>query len=136
MPGARWGYGTQGDVYGYELHAWVTSSGAIVQDLVRPANLHDTTVSDEFNRRWPDFGGPRIIGDKGYGCLGYVFPPNSNTRYDTGWRLGRHPRLRKRIATVFSGLVEAQIRSVQTKTVRSLRLRVVLAVLTHNLARP
>ena len=136
FPGARWGYGTQGDVYGYKLHAWVTASGAIVQYLIRPANLHDTTVSDELNRRWPDFGGPRIIGDKGYCCLGYVFPPKRNTRYDTGWRPGRHPRLRKRIETVFSGLVEAQIRSVQTKTLRSLRLRVVLAILAHNLAQP
>jgi len=118
------------------LHAWVTASGAIVQYLIRPANLHDTTVSYELNRRWPDFGGPRIIGDKGYCCLGYVFPPKRNTRYDTGWRPGRHPRLRKCIETGFSGLVEAQIRSVQTKTLRSLRLRVVLAVLAHNLAQP
>ncbi|RTR22837.1 IS982 family transposase, partial [Deinococcus radiophilus] len=37
---------------------------------------------------------------------------------------------------VFSALVEAQIRSAQTKTLGSLKLRVVLAVLAHNLARP
>ena len=131
FPGARWGYGTQGDVYGYKLNAWVTPSGDIVQCLTRSTNLHDTTVSDELNRRWPDFGGPRIIGDKGYCCLGDVFLPKSTTRYGTGWRPGRHARLRKRIETMFSGLVEAQIRSVQTKTLRSLRLRVVLAVLAQ-----
>ncbi|MDO4263074.1 MAG: hypothetical protein Q4C67_02640, partial [Deinococcus sp.] len=59
-----------------------------------------------------------------------------NTRYDTGWRESRHPKIRKRIETVFSALVEAQIRSAQTKTLGSLKLRVVLAVLAHNLARP
>ncbi|SMB85129.1 IS982 family transposase [Deinococcus hopiensis] len=136
FPGAKWGFGTQGDVYGYKLHAWVTPAGEIVQSLLKPANLHDTTVSYELNRRWPEFGGPKIIGDKGYCCLGYLFPPKKNTRYDNGWRQDRHPKLRKRIETVFSQLVEAQIRSVQTKTLPSLRLRVVLAVLAHNLAQP
>ena len=136
FPGARWGHGTQGDVYGYTLHAWVSPAGQIMQYLVQPANLHDTTVGYELNRRWPDFGGPKIIGDKGYCSLGFIFPPKTNTRYDTGWREDRHPKLRKRIETVFSQLVEAQIRSVQTKTLLSLRFRVVLAVLAHNLTQP
>ena len=71
FPGATWGYGTQGQVYGYKLHAWVSPTGTIVQYLLRPANLHDTTVGYELNRRWPDFGGPKIIGDKGYCSLGF-----------------------------------------------------------------
>ncbi len=58
-----------------------------------------------------------------------MFPPRQNTRYDSGWRESRHPKPRKRIETVFSQLVEAQIRSVQTKTLASLRLRPVVAVL-------
>lgn len=136
FPGATWGHGTQGQVYGYKLHAWVAPNGTIVQYLLRPANLHDTTVGYELNRRWPDFSGPKIIGDKGYCSLGFVFPPKLNTRSDTGWRESRHPKLRKRIETVFSQLAEAQIRSVQTKTLPALRFRVVLAVLAHNLARP
>ncbi|GGR10496.1 hypothetical protein GCM10008957_23960 [Deinococcus ruber] len=103
---------------------------------MRPANFHDATIGHELNRRWPEFGGPKIIGDKGSCGLGFVFAPKKNTRYDTGWREDRHPKLRKRIETVFSQLVEAQIRSVQTKTLVSLRLRVVLAVLAHNLAQP
>ncbi len=107
-----------------------------MQYLIQPANLYDTTVGYELNRRWPDFDSPKIIGDKGYGSLGFVFPPKTNTRYDTGWREDRHPKLRKRIETVFSQLVEAQIRSVQTKTLLSLRFRVVLAVLAHNLTQP
>ncbi|GAA5514598.1 IS982 family transposase ISDds4 [Deinococcus carri] len=90
----------------------------------------------ELNRRWPEFGGPKIIGDKGYATLGFVLPPKKNTRYDTGWRVSRHPKLRKRIETVFSQLVAAQVRSVQAKTLSGLRLCVVLAVLAHNLARP
>ncbi|WP_216329392.1 IS982 family transposase [Deinococcus aestuarii] len=136
FPGARWGFGTQGEVYGYKLHAWVSPQGEIVQYLLRPANLHDLTVGYELNRKWAEFGGPKVIGDKGYACLGFVFPPKKNTRYDSGWRDSRHPQLRKRIETVFSQLVEAQIRSVQTKTLASLRLRTVLAVLAHNLAQP
>lgn len=136
FPGARWGYGTQGGFYGYKLHAWVTGTGKVVQYALRPAHFHDVTVGYELNRRWPEFGGPKIIGDKGYASLGFVFPPKKNTGYDTGWRVSRHPKLRKRIETVFSQLVAAQVRSVQAKTLPGLRLRVVLAVLAHNLGRP
>lgn len=114
----------------------MTASGEIVQYLILSANLHDTTICYELNRRRPDFGGPRVIGNKGYCCLSDAFLSKSNTRYDTAWRLGRHPRLRKRIETVLAGLVEAQIRSVQTKTLRSLRLRVVPPVLAHNFTQP
>ena len=136
FPGARWGYGTQGDVYGFKLHAWVSPAGRILQYLLRPANLHDITVAYELNARWGEFGGPKIIGDKGYCSLGFVYPPKKNTRYDTGWRSDRHPVLRRRIETVFAQLVEAQIRSVQTKTMPSLRLRTVMAVIAHNLSQP
>lgn len=136
FPGARWGFGTQGDFFGFKLHAWVSPGGEILQYLIRPANLHDITVACELNRRWPDFGGPKVIGDKGYCSLGFVYPPKKNTRYDTGWRENRHPKLRKRIETVFSQLVETQIRSTQTKTLASLQFRVVLAVIAHNLSQP
>lgn len=77
-----------------------------------------------------------VIGDKGYAALGFVFPPKKNTRYDTGKRVSRHPKLRKRIEPVFSQLVAAQVRSVRTQTHPGLRLRVMLAVLAHNLGRP
>ncbi|SEJ87773.1 hypothetical protein SAMN04488058_12719 [Deinococcus reticulitermitis] len=104
FPGARWGFRTQGDVCDDKLHAWVTPDGEIVQSLLRPATLHDIAVSDEPSRRWPEFGGPKLIGDKGSCGLGYVFPPKKNSRYDTGWREDRHPKLRKRIGTGFSPL--------------------------------
>ena len=124
-------FGTQGEVYGDKLHAWVSPTGDIMQYLLRPANLHDTTL----NLRWPEFSGPTISDDKGYCCLGFISPPKTNTRDDTGWRES-HPKLRKRIETVCSQLVEAQIRSVQTKTLPALRFRVVLAVLAHNRTQP
>ena len=134
--GAKWGYGTQWKFYGYKLHAWILPNGEIVQYNVKPANLHDLTASYELNVQWGKYGGPKVIGDKGYCCLGYIHPPKKNTRYDTGWRLDRHPRMRKRIETVFSQLVAEGIRSVQAKTLRSLQVRVVLAVLAHNLTKP
>ncbi|WP_041230707.1 IS982 family transposase [Deinococcus peraridilitoris] len=136
FPEARWGYATQGEFYGFKLHVWITPSGQIVQYALRPANLHDTTVAFELNRRWGDFGTPKIIGDKGYCCLGFVFPPKKNTTYDTGWRPEIHGPMRKRVETVFSQLVEAHLRVGQLKTMASLRLKVVLAVLAHNLAHP
>ena len=88
------------------------------------------------DRRWPEFGGAKIIGGKAYCSLGYVFSPKKNTRYDTGWRGSHHRKRRKRIETVLCQLVEAQIRSVQTKTLASLRFRAVLAVLAHHLTPP
>lgn len=94
------------------------------------------TVSYELNTRWPDYGEPKIIGDKGYCALGYIFPPKKNNRYDTGWRQEVHGRIRKRVETVFSQLVEEGVRGTQAKTRPSLRLRVVLAVLAHNLIHP
>lgn len=44
--------------------------------------------------------------------------------------------LRKRMETIFAELMEAQIRSVQTRTLRSVRLRGVLGVLAQNLPQP
>jgi hypothetical protein len=126
----------QGDVYGFKLHAWVSPAGRILQSLIRPANLHDTTVASELKARWGEFGESKIIGDLGYCSLGFVYPPKKNPRYDTGWRVSRHPSHRRRIETVFAQLVEAQMRSVQTKTVISLRLRTVLAVIANNLSQP
>ena len=134
--GAKWGYGTQGKFYGYKLHAWILPNGEIVHYSVKSANMHDITASYELNLQWPKYGGPRVIGDKGYCGLGYIYPPKKNTRYDTGWRDDYHAKMRKRIETVFSQLVAEGIRSVQAKTLRSLQVRVVLAVLAHNLTKP
>ena len=119
-------------MYGLKLHACMCPLRHILQSPIRSAKLHDTTVAYELNRRWPDFGGPTIVGDQEYCCLGFAYQLKRNARHESGWRLERHPLLRHRVETVFAQLVEAQIRSVQLKTIRSLRLRVVLAVLVHN----
>ena len=136
FPGARWGYATQGKFYGFKLHAWVTPSGQIAQYILHPANLHDTTAAYTLNARWADFHGPSIVGDRGYCCLGFIYPPKTNTRYDTRWQDAVHGPMRKRIETVFSQLVEAHLRVGQLKTMTSLRLRLVLAVLAHNFCHP
>ncbi|WP_139322896.1 hypothetical protein [Deinococcus marmoris] len=68
--------------------------------------------------------------------MGDIYPLKSNSRYDTGWRPDRQPKFRERMAMVFSQLVAEGIRFVQTQTLASLRLRVALAVIAHNLPRP
>ena len=134
--GARWGYGTQGKIFGYKLHAWILPTGEVVQYSVQPANRHDVAVSYDLCAHWVKYGGPEIIGDKGYCCLCYTYPPKKNSRSKGKWREEYHPKLRKRIETVFSQLVAEGIRSTQVKTLRSLQVRVVLAVLARNLTKP
>ena len=134
--GAKWGYSSQGKIYGYKLHAWILPTGEIVQYTIKPANLHDITVSYDLCGQWVKYGGPEIIGDKGYCCFCYTHPIKKNSRGPTKWREDYHPKLRKRIETVFSQLVAEGIRSVQAKTLRSLQVRTVLAVLAHNLTKP
>ena len=48
------------------LHAWILPNGEIVQCNVKPADLHDLTTSYELNVQWGKYGGPKVIGDKGY----------------------------------------------------------------------
>lgn len=131
---ASWGYGTQGDFYGFELHAWVAKTGKVVHDLIRPANFHDVTIAYELNRRWSEFGGPKVVGDKGYSCVDSVTPPKKNAKHDTGWDETLHGPMRKRTETVFSQFAQAHIRWGQVKTQTALWLRVVLTVLAHNLS--
>lgn len=88
FPGAPWGFGTQGQVSGDKLHAWrrgvpsrwVSTTGNVLHHLVRPANVHDATLGHELNRRWPEFGGLKIVEDNGECGPGFIFPPEKNTR--------------------------------------------------------
>lgn len=131
--GATFGYGSQGSVYGFKLHAWTTPNGKITQYLIRPANEHDLTVGHALNQRWTEYGAPKQVGDKAYQDGAFLTPPKKNAKTpDPRWK-EEYAAMRHIIETVFSSLVRAGIRFAQLKTFRSLRLRVAFAVLAHNL---
>jgi hypothetical protein len=141
VPEATFGYGTQGRVYGFKLHAWrrgapsrwTKLNGQIVQYVVRPANIHDLTVGYELNQHWIAYGAPQIIGDKAYLDGIYLTPPKKNAKcIDPRWQ-DEFAAARKIIETTFSSLVRAGIRFAQVRSLDSLRLRVALTVLAFNL---
>lgn len=130
---ADWGWSREGLFLGFKLHVWVDTLGEVVQYFIKPANEHDFVVGCELNHRWAEFGGPKLVGDKGYVSDGFITPPKKNAkRHDPRWNatLGR---LRKRVETVFSQLVGDGVRVEQVKSLTALRLEVALAVLAHNL---
>ena len=133
FPEATFGYGTQGSVYGFKLHAWSTLNGKLVQYVIRPANEHDLTAGYLMNKKWVEYGAPKIIGDKAYQDGANLTPPKKNEiTPDPRWK-EEYSSARKIIETVFSSLTRAGIRFGQLKTHVSLRLRVALAVMAHNM---
>ncbi|WP_019009299.1 IS982 family transposase [Deinococcus aquatilis] len=133
FPGARHGFSTAGPVYGFKLHAWSALNGRIAKYDIRPANEHDFTVLCEMNRDWPAYGGPKQIGDKGYQSGTCLTPPKANAKQvDPRWK-DEYAAARKCIESAFSVLVAAGLRWGQIKTFLSLRLKVALHVLAHNL---
>ncbi len=133
FPGAMHGFGTSGPVYGFKLHAWTTLNGKIAKYEIHPANLHDFTVGCIMNRDWPAYGGPKQIGDKGYQSGTYLTPPKNNAKQlDPRWK-EEYAAARKIIESTFSALAGSGLRWGQVKTMLSLRLKVALLVLAHNL---
>jgi len=131
--GARHGFSTSGPVYGFKLHAWCTLNGQIAKYEIRPANQHDFSVLCEMNKDWPSYGGPKQIGDKGYQSATCLTPPKVNARrVDPRWRV-EYGAARKCVESAFSVLVGAGLRWGQVKTYLSLRLKVALTILAHNL---
>ncbi|ADY25513.1 transposase IS4 family protein [Deinococcus proteolyticus MRP] len=131
--GARHGFSTAGPVFGFKLHAWCGLNGEIVAYNIRAANEHDYSVLCEMNRKWPAYGGPQQIGDKGYQSLTTITPPKVNARRPSPrWR-EEFGAARKCIESAFSVLVGAGLRWGQVKTMASLKLKVALHVLAHNL---
>lgn len=131
--GAHYGFSTAGPVYGFKLHAWTALNGRIVRYMIRPANEHDYRVLREMNTAWPAYGGPKQIGDKGYQSVWCLTPPKKNAkRPDPRWK-PEYAAARKCIESAFSVLVGAGVRWGQVKTMLSLRLKVALNVLAHNL---
>lgn len=131
--GARHGFSTSGMMYGFKLHAWTTLNGNVVKYILRPANEHDFTVACAMNHDWPAYGGPKLIGDKGYQSGTYLTPPKKNAkRPDPRWK-AEYRAARKIIESAFSALVAMGLRWGQVKTLATLRLKVALTVLAYNL---
>ncbi|MBZ9750637.1 IS982 family transposase [Deinococcus sp. HMF7604] len=131
--GARHGFSTAGPVYGFKLHVWCTLNGKIARYEIRPANEHDFAVLCEMNREWSSYGGPKQIGGKGYQSATCLTPPKVEARrVDPRWR-AEYGAARKCVESAFSVLVGAGLRWGQVKTYLSLRLKVALNVLAHNL---
>lgn len=131
--GARHGLSTAGPVYGFKLHAWFTLNGRIAKYVIRPANQHDFTVLCEMKQEWPSYGVPKQVGAKGYQSGTCLMPPKVNARRtDPRWK-PEYGAARKCVESAFSILVGVGLRWGQVKTLLSLRLKVALGVLAHNL---
>ena len=129
---ATMGFGTQGSVYGFKLHAWSTLNGKLAQVLIRPANEHDLVAGYQLNKKWIEYGAPKQIGDKAYLDGAYLTPPKRNAKtVDPRWKK-EYGTARKMIETAFSSLTKASIRFGWIKTLASLRLRVALVVFAYN----
>ena len=120
-------------MFGFKLYAWCGLNGEIVRYEIRPANEHDFSVLCDMNVDWPAYGGPKIIGDKGYQSVGCQTPPKTNAkRVDPRWK-PEYGAARKCIESAFSVMSGAGLRYGQVKTYLSLRLKTALHVLAHNL---
>ena len=133
FPGATHGFGISEPVYGFKLRAWTTLNGKIAKYEIHPANLRDFTVGCIMNTDWPAYGGPKQIGDKGYQSGTYLTPPKNNAKQlDPHWK-EEYAAARKIIESTFSALAGSGLRWGQVKTMLSLRLKVALLILAHNL---
>ncbi|RIH93536.1 IS982 family transposase [Meiothermus granaticius] len=130
--GAWEGYSQQGAFYGFSLHAFVSAKGEIFLYCIRSANQHDYKVAQSLLEVAKVLGQPIKLGDKAYLSDDFVTPPKKNSRSATGWK-APYSKIRKRVETVFSQLVNAHIRLGQYQTKRALEVRVALTILAHNL---
>ena len=77
--------------------------------------------------------GPKQIGDKGYQSGSYRTPPKANARTpDPRWK-AEYATARKITESTFSVLISAGLQWGLVKTKPSLRRKVALAVLAHDL---
>ena len=130
---ASMGFGTQGKVFGFKCHAWLSTEGQLIQHIILPANEHDFSAACQLNAKWIDFGCPKMIGDKAYVSASFITPPKINaTRVDHRWKK-EYGALRIKIERTFSWLVGVGLRTPQIKTLKSLKARVAIAFLAHNL---
>jgi hypothetical protein len=129
---AAWeGYGKHGPIYGFRLHAWASPKGEILLYSIRSADQHDYTVAKSMLQKGKTLGNPIKIADKAYVSAEFVTPPKKNSTSPSRWK-AHYSKMRKRIETVFSQLVNMHIRTSQFQTLKALQVRVALAVLAHN----
>jgi len=127
---AERGFSTLGPVFGFKLHALVTSTGLFRRWGFASADEADVTMGKELLCGLED---EVVIGDKAYLGTTAITPARKNMKRDTGWN-ETYNRLRKRIETTFSSLVRSlTLHAAQVKTFRSLRARVNLKIAAFNL---
>lgn len=118
---ASLGFSTQGKVYDFKCHVWLSTEAQLVQHVVLPANEHGFTGAKKLNDKWEDFRYPKILGNKAYVSPGIITPPKKNAkRVDERWK-PRYGKLRVKIEREFSWVVRVGLSSSQVKTLRTLK---------------
>jgi len=77
-------------------------------------------------------GKPLKLADKAYVSADFITPPRKNSKRHSRWK-AHYSKMRKRVETVFSQLVNAHIRIGQYQTLTALKVRSALTILAHNL---
>ena len=127
---AQRGFSTFGAVFGFKLHALVTSERLFRRWGVASADTADVTMGKELLQGLED---KVVIGDKAYLGTTGITPARKNMTRDTGWN-EFYNRVRKRIETTFSSLVRSlTLHAAQVKPFQSLRARVNLKIAAFNL---
>ena len=127
---ATTGFSTMGAVFGFKLHALVTTKGLFERWLFASADVADITAGRELVQ---GFEPQLILGDKAYIGLGIITPKRSNMKAPDVWTPLRN-KLRKRIETSFSSLVRSfNLHAAQVKTFASLRTRVNIKIAAFNI---
>ncbi len=131
MTEATVGFGAQGPVYGFKLHALSTLDGQIVKFAIVPAHEADVTVA----RALLDEAEQGVtLGDKAYLGCGVYTPPKANALTPGIWtRL--MDSARKTIESVFSSLTRTKhLVFGQRNSFHSLRAHVCRKIAAHNFA--
>ena len=77
-------------------------------------------------------GKPLKLADKAYVCADFIASPKKNSKRQSRWKAHKS-KMRKRVETVSSQLVNAHLRIGQYQTLKALKARSALTILAHNL---
>ena len=128
------GYGTQGAVFGFKLHAITNNAQMVCRFAIVPANFADPTMGQALlHTEYDEL--ERVLGDKAYVGTGAWTPPRRNAKIPGPWTLWMD-NARKLIETVFSSLTRTgHLVLGQLNSFRSVRAKVCRKVAAHNFAR-